>query len=119
MRRQRWRLTADGPVAFTAVRLRTGALAYLTGHPVDELFDRAVEIGDVMGSVGRQLSSVVDGADDLATQAAGLERMAWAPKHFCLSAQVAEPLRAAGVGQISVAAEPTEAALLAILPPPS
>ena len=52
-------------------------------------------------------------------KAAGLEQMALAPRHICLSAQVAEPLRAAGVGQISIAPEPNEAALLAILPPPS
>ena len=53
-------------------------------------------------------------------KAAGLEQMAWAPQHFCLSAQVAEPLRAAGVvGQITVAQEPNEAALLALFPPPA
>lgn len=61
----------------------------------------------------RSAENYVDGA-----KAAGVEQMAGAPKHFCLSAQVAEPLRAAGVAQISVAPDPNEAALLAILPPP-
>lgn len=52
-------------------------------------------------------------------KAAGLEQMAQAAQHFCLSDQVAEPLRAAGVvDQITVAREPNEAALLALLPPP-
>jgi len=37
------------------------------------------------------------------------------PVHFCLSAPVAEPLIAAGAGKIRVAAEPTEAALLALV----
>jgi uroporphyrinogen-III synthase len=36
-------------------------------------------------------------------------------KHYCLSAQVAEPLRQIGVGAIVVAARPDEAALLALL----
>jgi uroporphyrinogen-III synthase len=62
----------------------------------------------------RSAENYVNGA-----KAAGLEQMASAPQHFCLSAQVTEPLRAAGVvGQISVAPDPNEAALLAILPPP-
>ena len=39
-----------------------------------------------------------------------------APVHFCLSAQVAEPLIEAGAGDTRVAAEPTEAALLALIP---
>lgn len=62
----------------------------------------------------RSAENYVNGA-----KAAGLGPMAWSPQHFCLSAQVAEPLRAAGVGRIAVAPEPNEAALLAILPPPS
>ncbi len=60
----------------------------------------------------RSAENYVNGA-----KAAGIEDMARVPKHFALSAQVAEPLRAAGVGQIRVAPEPNEAALLAILPP--
>jgi uroporphyrinogen-III synthase len=39
-----------------------------------------------------------------------------APVHFCMSAQVAEPLIEAGAGGARVAAEPTEAALLALIP---
>ena len=36
------------------------------------------------------------------------------PVHFCLSSQVAEPLAQAGVHQIRIAPEPTEAALIAL-----
>jgi uroporphyrinogen-III synthase len=36
--------------------------------------------------------------------------------HFCLSAQVAEPVAQAGAADIRIAAEPTEAALLALIP---
>jgi uroporphyrinogen-III synthase len=38
------------------------------------------------------------------------------PVHFCLSAQVAEPLAQAGAANIRVAKEPVEAALLALVP---
>jgi AraC-like DNA-binding protein len=75
MRRQQWRLTAEGTVAFTAVRLRAGALAHLTDHPVDELIDRPVGIDDLMGSTGRQLASLLDSADDLSAQAVRIERV--------------------------------------------
>ena len=77
----------------------------------DALRNRKIDIA--LHFSRRSAENYVNGA-----KAAGLEQMAWALRHFCLSAQVAEPLRAAGVGQISVAPAPNEAALLAILPPP-
>jgi len=40
------------------------------------------------------------------------------PVHFCLSARVAEPLRRAGATDIRIAAQPDEAALLALIPAP-
>jgi uroporphyrinogen-III synthase len=40
------------------------------------------------------------------------------PVHFCLSAQVAEALQQAGAAERRVAASPTEAALLELIPPP-
>ncbi len=36
------------------------------------------------------------------------------PVHFCLSAKVAEPLREAGAGDVRIAAQPDEAALLSL-----
>jgi len=75
MRRERWRLTADGIVAFTAVRLRAGALACLTGDPVENLIDRVVEIDDLLGRIGRQLSSVLNDSSDLTARAARAEHV--------------------------------------------
>jgi uroporphyrinogen-III synthase len=41
------------------------------------------------------------------------------PAHYCLSARAAEPLRLAGATRISVAAQPDEASLLALVTPKS
>jgi len=41
------------------------------------------------------------------------------PVHYCLSARAAEPLRLAGATRISVAAQPDEASLLALVTPKS
>jgi uroporphyrinogen-III synthase len=85
------------------------------GYPpelVDALRNRQIDVA--LHFSRRSAENYVNGA-----KAAGLGEPAWAPEHFCLSAQVAEPLRAAGIGQIGVAPEPNEAALLAMLPPPS
>jgi hypothetical protein len=57
LRRQRWPLTADGPVVFSAVRLRAGALTQLTDIPAAELVDRVVEVSDLFGPAGRALAS--------------------------------------------------------------
>lgn len=52
-----------------------------------------------------------------AAHGAGLDKQAFsAPVHFCLSAQVAEPLAKAGATDIRIASERTEAALLALVP---
>jgi uroporphyrinogen-III synthase len=47
---------------------------------------------------------------------AGLLVRALAPSHYCLSEQVAEPLKAAGAARIAIAARPEEAALIALVP---
>ena len=46
---------------------------------------------------------------------AGLLDEALSPANYCLSAQVAEPLIAAGARNVSVAARPDEAALFGLL----
>jgi uroporphyrinogen-III synthase len=52
-----------------------------------------------------------------AAYAAGLDETALKkPVHFCMSAQVVEPLAQAGAAEIRIAPEPTEAALLALIP---
>jgi uroporphyrinogen-III synthase len=50
-------------------------------------------------------------------RADGLLGPALSPVQYCLSAQVSEPLAAAGAGRIRVAERPTEAALIALVPP--
>ena len=50
-----------------------------------------------------------------AAAAAGLGAQALAPKHFCLSGRIAEPLAAAGAPTIRVAAQPTEDSLLQLV----
>jgi len=47
---------------------------------------------------------------------AGIAEAALAPRHYCLSAQIAAPLIAAG-GEVAVAPRPEAAALIALLPP--
>jgi uroporphyrinogen-III synthase len=46
------------------------------------------------------------------------ERALRQPVHFCMSTQVAEPLRQAGAADIRIASEPTEAAMMALIPAP-
>ncbi len=48
----------------------------------------------------------------------GMPSLALAVRHFCLSEQVAEPLRAAGAPDVAVARRPDEAALLELLEAP-
>ncbi len=107
----------EGELAKRGIKART-VIVYQTvtqAYPpelVDALRNRQIDAA--LHFSRRSAENYMNGA-----KAAGLEQMAWVPKHFCLSAQVAEPLRAAGPGQIAVAPEPNEAALLAIVPPTS
>ncbi len=104
----------EGELAKRAIKVRT-LVVYknVTQTYPPELVAalRDHKIDAVLHFSRRSAENYVNGA-----KAAGLEQMALAPRHICLSAQVAEPLRAEGVGQINVAPEPNEAALLAILP---
>jgi uroporphyrinogen-III synthase len=104
-------LIRGGIKACTVIVYKTVTLGYPL-ELAEALRDRKIDVA--LHFSRRSAENYVHGA-----KVAGLEQMALAPKHFCLSAQVAEPLRAAGVGQIAIAPEPNEAALLAILPPSS
>jgi uroporphyrinogen-III synthase len=83
-----------------------------TGFP-PELFDalerRAVDA--VLHFSRRSAENYLAGA-----KAADLIERALAPRQFCLSAAVVEPLRAAGATDIAMAGRPDEASLLALLP---
>jgi uroporphyrinogen-III synthase len=48
---------------------------------------------------------------------AGVTEQAMAVRHYCLSEQVAEPLRAAGAHRVMVAPRPDEVALIELVPP--
>jgi uroporphyrinogen-III synthase len=73
----------------------------------------ALEQGDIDGVLHfsrRSVESYLDCGRDLGGPALK-------PKHYCLSARAAEPLRLAGATQIHVAPQPDEASLLALVMP--
>lgn len=70
----------------------------------------ASDIGGVLHYSRRSAEVFVNAA-----RTAGLLARALAPSHFCLSAQVAEPLAAAGAGDIRIAVRPDEASLIALI----
>ena len=74
----------------------------------------ALEAGDVEAVLHfskRSAENYVAGA-----RAAGIAEEALAVRHYCLSAQVAEPLEAAGAKRVAIAPRPQEAALIELLP---
>ncbi|GAA3240109.1 hypothetical protein GCM10020216_065550 [Nonomuraea helvata] len=73
LRRTRWRLAAAGPVAFTAVRLRAGALAALCPVPTTVIADQAVAAADVFGAAADRLVAAVRAGGTLAERAARIE----------------------------------------------
>ncbi len=104
-------LFARGFVVRTVVIYRAVAAATFPPAVADAL---AGGIDGVLHFSRRSAEAYVKG-----TRGAGLEEKALKiPAHFCLSAQVAEPLALAGAVDIRVAPRPTEAALIALIPPP-
>jgi uroporphyrinogen-III synthase len=84
-----------------------------TGFPLELI--RAIEqkqVDAVLHFSRRSAENFVIG-----TRTAGLVTPALAPKQLCLSAQVAEPLTAAGARDVAIARRPDEASLLALLSP--
>lgn len=71
---------------------------------------KAGEIDAVLHFSGRSAANYLAGA-----RAAGLLAEALAPRHVCLSATIAEPLKAAGATRVAIAARPNEAALLELV----
>ena len=81
-----------------------------TGLPPAAAEALASGIDGVLHFSRRSAEAYVDAA-----RAAGLLANALKPVHFCLSAQVAEPLAQAGAADIRVAERPNEAALVALI----
>jgi uroporphyrinogen-III synthase len=101
-------LAAHGIAAEMRVVYRAAALAF-----PDELV-AALESGDVEAVLHfsrRSAENYLAGAVE-----ADVAEQALKARHYCLSAQVAEPLQAAGAKQVAVAPLPQEAALIELLP---
>ena len=95
-----------------AAELRVVYRAVAAPFP-DELV-AALEAGDVQAVLHfsrRSAENFLAGA-----RAAGIAEQALAVRHYCLSAQVAEPLIAAGAKRVAVAPRPEEAALVELPP---
>lgn len=95
-----------------AADMRVVYRAVIVSFP-DELV-AAIESGDVQAVLHfskRSADNYVSGA-----RAAGIADQALAVRHYCLSAQVAAPLKAAGAKRVAVAPRPEEAALIELLP---
>jgi uroporphyrinogen-III synthase len=102
-------LNAHGIPVSTVVVYRAVPAAELPAAGADAF---AGNIDGVLHFSRRSAAAYVD-----VTLAAHLRQQALEkPVHFCLSRQVAEPLAAAGAGHIQIAPEPTEAALIALVP---
>ncbi|MDO8877249.1 MAG: uroporphyrinogen-III synthase [Pseudolabrys sp.] len=70
---------------------------------------KAGAVDGVLHFSRRSADNFVDGA-----KKAGIEALGLAVRHFCLSAQIGEPLIAAGAAKVIVAKRPDEAALMAL-----
>jgi len=97
-----------GLTVHTAVVYRAAAAERLP--PAAERAIAAGELDGVLHYSRRSAAAFVH-----CTGTAGLRQRALALAHFCLSAQVADPLTAAGAATVRVAARPDEAALLDLL----
>jgi uroporphyrinogen-III synthase len=95
----------------TAVVYRAVAIEDLPPAAADAL---AQDIEAVLHFSRRTAEAYVNAA-----RVAGMLESALKPVHFCLSAQIAEPLALAGAAAIHVAPRPVEAALINLLRPES
>jgi len=105
-------LTAELAAHGIAAELRVVYRAATAPFPPE--LTAALEAGDVQAVLHfskRSADNYVAGA-----RGAGIAEQALAVQHYCLSAQVAEPLQAAGAKRIAVAPRPQEAALIELLP---
>ena len=100
-------LTARGIAAEMAVIYRAASAPF----PAELIVAlKAGEIDAVLHFSRRSADNYLAGAAQ-----AGVAKQALAVRHFCLSAQIAEPLVGAGAGRIAIAKRPDEASLIALL----
>jgi uroporphyrinogen-III synthase len=100
-------LGSAGFAVHTAVIYRAVAAAELPQAARDAL---TAGIDGVLHFSRRSAEAYVNAARNAAALESALR-----PAHFCLSAQIAEPLRRAGAGTIHVAPRPAEAALIDLI----
>ncbi len=101
-------LAAHGIAAEMRVVYRAATL------PFPDALVAALEAGDVQAVLHfsrRSAENYLAGAVE-----ADIAEQALKVRHYCLSAQVAEPLQAAGAKRVAVAPRPQEAALIELLP---
>jgi uroporphyrinogen-III synthase len=101
-------LAARGTPVETVVVYRAAAAQALPAEI--ERFLRKGEIDGVLHFSQRSVGIYLDCA-----RRAGLLDRALTPSHYCLSPQVAEPLRAAGATTVAIAIRPEEAALIELI----
>jgi uroporphyrinogen-III synthase len=123
------RLRPDAPLLYLGGADRAGDLAGTLrgrGFAVETVIVyRAVAAASLPDDAADALRGGIDGVLHFsrrsaeayldASRAAGLSGSAFKPVHFCLSAQVAEPLARSGVPTVRVAARPLEAALIELI----
>jgi len=123
------RMQPAAPLLYLAGEDRAGDLAgdlHTRGFAVETvIIYRAIAATGLPSAVVDALASGIDGVLHFSrrsaeayvdvARAAGTVAQALKPVHFCLSAQVAEPLAQAGAADIRVAERPNEAVLLALI----
>ena len=123
------RLQPAAPLLYLAGEDRSGDLAgdlRARGFAVETtMIYRAVAATGLPAAAAEALASGIDGVLHFsrrsagayvdAARAAGVLTNALKPVHFCVSAQVAEPLAQAGAADIRVAERPNEAVLIALI----
>ena len=101
-------LTAELAAHGIAAEMRVVYRAITTPYPADLVAAlRAGEVDAVLHFSKRSADNYLTGA-----KTAGLVEQALAPRHLCLSTQIAAPLENAGARRIDVAARPDEAAMI-------
>jgi uroporphyrinogen-III synthase len=123
------RMPPAAPLLYLAGEDRSGDLAgdlHTRGFAVETvIIYRAIAATGLPPALADALASGIDGVLHFSrrsaeayvdvARAAGTVAQALKPVHFCLSAQVAEPLALAGAADIRVAERPNEAVLLALI----
>jgi uroporphyrinogen-III synthase len=103
-----------GALAATGIAVRTVVLYRAVAETALPAEVRDALAGGALDGVLHYSRRSADAFEAIA-MAAGIDLKSLPTKHYCLSAEVAAPLRQLGVGTVMVAERPDEASLLALL----